>query len=207
MPMWRCWTRRVRCRSVCPVNVKRLALWWSQPFLGHYAHAHSLVITYNYVPCPLYGANHLSYHDFLTAFHIYTLRQCLHILAYVFAIQGIDCRRFFIISIYYNSMDCCWRKFLDIGEASPFLWSLILIDATDRHIEDTSIIQRRCLTIVIIGKYILCLYGLRTFAINALNWFRIIITECIISWLSVFYALNGRKVTMWILFRYEKVII
>lgn len=52
-------------------------------FLGHYAHAHSLVITYNYVLCPLYGANHLSYHDFLTAFHIYTLRQCLHILAYV----------------------------------------------------------------------------------------------------------------------------
>lgn len=33
------------------------------------------------------------------------------------------------------------------------------------------------------------------------------IGECIISWLSVFYALNGRKVTMWILFRYEKVII
>ena len=29
----------------------------------------------------------------------------------------------------------------------------------------------------------------------------------IISWLSVLYALNGRKVTVWILFRYEKVII
>ena len=29
----------------------------------------------------------------------------------------------------------------------------------------------------------------------------------IISWLSVLYALNGRKVIMWILFRYEKVII
>ena len=28
----------------------------------------------------------------------------------------------------------------------------------------------------------------------------------IISWLSVFYTLNGRKVTVWILFRYEKVI-
>ena len=28
----------------------------------------------------------------------------------------------------------------------------------------------------------------------------------IISWLSVLYALNGRKVAMWILFRYEKVI-
>ena len=27
----------------------------------------------------------------------------------------------------------------------------------------------------------------------------------IISWLSVLYALNGRKVTVWILFRYEKV--
>ena len=27
----------------------------------------------------------------------------------------------------------------------------------------------------------------------------------IISWLSVLYALNGRKVAMWILFRYEKV--
>ena len=29
----------------------------------------------------------------------------------------------------------------------------------------------------------------------------------IISWLSVLYALNGRKVIVWILFRYEKVII
>ena len=29
----------------------------------------------------------------------------------------------------------------------------------------------------------------------------------IISWLSILYALNGRKVIMWILFRYEKVII
>ena len=29
----------------------------------------------------------------------------------------------------------------------------------------------------------------------------------IIGWLSVLYALNGRKVTVWILFRYEKVII
>ena len=28
----------------------------------------------------------------------------------------------------------------------------------------------------------------------------------IISWLSMLYALNGRKVTVWILFRYEKVI-
>ena len=27
----------------------------------------------------------------------------------------------------------------------------------------------------------------------------------IISWLSVLYALNGRKETVWILFRYEKV--
>ena len=27
----------------------------------------------------------------------------------------------------------------------------------------------------------------------------------IISWLSILYALNGRKVTVWILFRYEKV--
>ena len=27
----------------------------------------------------------------------------------------------------------------------------------------------------------------------------------IISWLSVLYALNGRKVAIWILFRYEKV--
>mgnify|MGYP004585044307 FL=1 len=27
----------------------------------------------------------------------------------------------------------------------------------------------------------------------------------IISWLSVLYALNGRKVTVWILIRYEKV--
>ena len=31
-------------------------------------------------------------------------------------------------------------------------------------------------------------------------------TVSIISWLSVFYTLNGRKVTVWILFRYEKVI-
>ena len=31
-------------------------------------------------------------------------------------------------------------------------------------------------------------------------------TVSIISWLSVLYALNGRKVAMWILFRYEKVI-
>ena len=31
-------------------------------------------------------------------------------------------------------------------------------------------------------------------------------SESIISWLSVLYALNGRKVAMWILFRYEKVI-
>ena len=29
----------------------------------------------------------------------------------------------------------------------------------------------------------------------------------IISWLSILYALNGRKVTVWILFRNEKVII
>lgn len=29
----------------------------------------------------------------------------------------------------------------------------------------------------------------------------------IIGWLSVLYALNGRKVTVWILFRYERVII
>ena len=29
--------------------------------------------------------------------------------------------------------------------------------------------------------------------------------ECIISWLSVLYALNGRKVPVWILIRYEKV--
>ena len=27
--------------------------------------------------------------------------------------------------------------------------------------------------------------------------------ECIISWLSVLYAQNGRKVTVWILYRYE----
>ena len=32
-----------------------------------------------------------------------------------------------------------------------------------------------------------------------------LIMECIISWLSVLYALNGRKVTVWILIRYEKV--
>ena len=31
------------------------------------------------------------------------------------------------------------------------------------------------------------------------------VTVSIISWLSVLYALNGRKVAMWILFRYEKV--
>ena len=31
-------------------------------------------------------------------------------------------------------------------------------------------------------------------------------TVSIIIWLSVLYALNGRKVAMWILFRYEKVI-
>ena len=30
------------------------------------------------------------------------------------------------------------------------------------------------------------------------------ITECIISWLSVLYALNGRKAAIWILCRYEK---
>ena len=30
------------------------------------------------------------------------------------------------------------------------------------------------------------------------------IIECIISWLSVLYALNGRKVSIWILIRYEK---
>ena len=30
------------------------------------------------------------------------------------------------------------------------------------------------------------------------------ITECIISWLSVLYALNDRKVTVWILCRYKK---
>ena len=29
------------------------------------------------------------------------------------------------------------------------------------------------------------------------------ITESIISWLSVLYVLNGRKVTVWILYRYE----
>ena len=29
--------------------------------------------------------------------------------------------------------------------------------------------------------------------------------ECIISWLSVLYVLNGRKVPIWILIRYEKV--
>ena len=29
-------------------------------------------------------------------------------------------------------------------------------------------------------------------------------TECIISWLSVLYALNGRKAAIWILCRYEK---
>ena len=28
--------------------------------------------------------------------------------------------------------------------------------------------------------------------------------ECIISWLSVLYALNGRKAAKWILCRYEK---
>ena len=33
-----------------------------------------------------------------------------------------------------------------------------------------------------------------------------IVFVSIISWLSVLYALNGRKVAMWILFRYEKVI-
>lgn len=32
-----------------------------------------------------------------------------------------------------------------------------------------------------------------------------LIMECIISWLSVLYALNGRKVTVWILIRYKKV--
>ena len=31
------------------------------------------------------------------------------------------------------------------------------------------------------------------------------ISVSIISWLSVLYALNGRKVTVWILIRYEKV--
>ena len=29
----------------------------------------------------------------------------------------------------------------------------------------------------------------------------------IINWLSVLYASNGRKVTVWILFRYERVVI
>ena len=32
------------------------------------------------------------------------------------------------------------------------------------------------------------------------------VSVSIISWFSVLYALNGRKVAMWILFRYEKVI-
>ena len=32
-----------------------------------------------------------------------------------------------------------------------------------------------------------------------------IVIVSIISWLSVLYALNGRKVTVWILIRYEKV--
>ena len=39
------------------------------------------------------------------------------------------------------------------------------------------------------------------------NWNKIFTTSVsIISWLSALYALNGRKVAMWILFRYEKVI-
>ena len=39
------------------------------------------------------------------------------------------------------------------------------------------------------------------------RWNVITTPECIISWLPVLYALNGRKVTVWILFRYERVII
>ena len=34
---------------------------------------------------------------------------------------------------------------------------------------------------------------------------RFLLRVSIISWLSVLYALNGRKVTVWILIRYEKV--
>ena len=39
------------------------------------------------------------------------------------------------------------------------------------------------------------------------RWNVITASVSIISWLSVLYALNGRKVTVWILFRYERVII
>ena len=39
------------------------------------------------------------------------------------------------------------------------------------------------------------------------RWNVITITVSIISWLSILYTLNGRKVTVWILFRYERVII
>ena len=35
------------------------------------------------------------------------------------------------------------------------------------------------------------------------RWNVITTPECIISWLTVLYALNGRKVTVWILYRYE----
>ena len=39
------------------------------------------------------------------------------------------------------------------------------------------------------------------------RWNVITASVSIISWLSVLYALNGRKVTVWILFRYERVVI
>ena len=39
------------------------------------------------------------------------------------------------------------------------------------------------------------------------RWNVITIHVSIISWLSILYTLNGRKVTVWILFRYERVII
>ena len=37
------------------------------------------------------------------------------------------------------------------------------------------------------------------------NLSKILVLVSIISWLSMLYALNGRKVTVWILIRYEKV--
>ena len=45
----------------------------------------------------------------------------------------------------------------------------------------------------------------RIFCVTILTAYSITEEVSIISWLSVLYALNGRKVTVWILIRYEKV--
>ena len=84
------------------------------------------------------------------------------------------------------------------SKSAPGFGCLIIRDCRRRNMQSG-------IFYIWVTEYIII--GITNFFSITIDIFKIWTTRVsIISWLSVLYALNGRKVAMWILFRYEKVI-